>query len=284
MSDADRVVLVDIGARDGIDRRWMPFVGNLSIFAFEPDPVECDRLNDIEHDYRITYLPYALGAVQEEKRTLHITRQPGCSSLLMPNTELLSGFEYGKQLEVVRQVEVAVNRLDSILEVSPDVIKIDTQGTELEILEGSEELLSNVTAIEVEVEFVEMYKDQPLFADVDSFLRSHGFFLRGLRRDFWRNSARVDQPFGGQLMHGDALYLRQSLLASKKGFLILAAYRQYDLLANLGGTHFIPSQKLFERIVRRLISLLPYSNRDFRRTVDWARSGKATDWHDSDFF
>ena len=36
-------------------------------------------------------------------------------------------------------------------------------------------VLNTAVLIQGEVEFVEMYKGQPLFADVDSFLRSKGF-------------------------------------------------------------------------------------------------------------
>ena len=58
-----------------------------------------------------------------------------------------------------------------------DFIKIDTQGSELDILEGSLDFLSRTVGIEVEMEFVEVYKGQPLFDEVNSFLTRNGFNL-----------------------------------------------------------------------------------------------------------
>jgi len=67
-----------------------------------------------------------------------------------------------------------------------------------------------VWAIEVEVEMVEIYQGQPLFGEVDLFLRDEGFLLVDLRPYRWR---RADVPFlapaaGGEITFADALYLR----------------------------------------------------------------------------
>jgi len=45
--------------------------------------------------------------------------------------------------------------------------------------------LNNVVGIEVEVEFSELYEKQPLFNDVDNFIRDKGFELFDLRRGYW---------------------------------------------------------------------------------------------------
>jgi hypothetical protein len=39
-------------------------------------------------------------------------------------------------------------------------------------LENANTALATVGVVQCEVEFVELYQDQPLFADVDKFLRS----------------------------------------------------------------------------------------------------------------
>ena len=38
-----------------------------------------------------------------------------------------------------------------------------------------------IFGVEVEVEFIEMYQDQPLFNEVDSFMRERGFYLFDLK-------------------------------------------------------------------------------------------------------
>ena len=52
-----------------------------------------------------------------------------------------------------------------------DFIKIDVQGAELDIFKGAKEHLAQVLTIVSEVEFVPIYKNQPLFGDVYSFLK-----------------------------------------------------------------------------------------------------------------
>ena len=67
-----------------------------------------------------------------------------------------------------------------------EIIKIDTQGTELEILKaGLRTLTQRTYAIMTEVSFAELYKGQALFSDVESFLRPLGFKFYGF--DLFRN-------------------------------------------------------------------------------------------------
>lgn len=279
-----QVRLMDIGARGGIHPRWKPFYPLLEVRAFDADADECRRLNQEHHPYRIFYMPVALGAVNGEKRSLHITKAPGCSSLLLPNTELCSKFPFGSEMEVVSVQSVTLSRLDTVCpDFQPDFIKVDTQGTELEILHGAGRLLESVIGVELEVEFVHQYVGQPLFADVDAFMRSRGFSLRGLRRSLWRQDAPHTHSFGGQLVHGDALYLRNERLNSSVGHIILAAYRQYDLLAAYGATDWIPKQSRLLAFARGLASRVA-DHRSLRGMLDHLRSRSATDWHDPDFF
>ena len=177
---------------------------------------------------------------------------------------------------------MVLSRMDSVVDFQPDVIKIDTQGTEIDVLEGAGRLLDETIAVDLEVEFVDQYKGQPLFADIDAFMRSAGFLLRGLRRTYWRNSMKATHCFGGQILHGDALYVRHEALDCPKGHVILAAYRQFDLLDRFGASHLIPSEKLAIRILSRLLGGFP--NRELRRFVDRIRPPQASDWHDPDFF
>ena len=171
--------------------------------AFEPDPVECGRLNKQSWPYDIRFLPNALGSQDGTSATLHITKKPGCSSLLKPNYDLCNQFEFGSNMEIVGQYPMTLSRLDTVCDVQPDMLKVDTQGTELDILQGAGRLLDRVMAVELEVEFVPQYEGQALFADIDAFMRSKGFMLRGLRRTSWRQRAPSPHAYGGQLIHGD---------------------------------------------------------------------------------
>ena len=58
-----------------------------------------------------------------------------------------------------------------------DFFKLDTQGTELEILKGAREHLSagRISVIKTEVSFLPVYRNQCTFSDIDQFLKEHGF-------------------------------------------------------------------------------------------------------------
>jgi len=61
-----------------------------------------------------------------------------------------------------------------------EFLKLDTQGTEFEILQGAERTLAERTvAVFCEVEFFQVMEGQKLFSDVELFLREHGFAFYG---------------------------------------------------------------------------------------------------------
>lgn len=317
---SERLRFVDVGARGGIDERWRPFHGLLQVLAFEPDPEECSKLNGSASrmPYPIQFVPKALGAIDGEQASLNICKQPGCSSLLQPNLELCRAYPYGANMEVVKTWPMTLHRLDTVAAengFAVDVIKIDTQGTELGILCGAGRLLSNMLIVELEVEFVSQYVDQPQACDVNLFMRQQGFVLRGLKRTYWRRTPREGWPRstrGGQLLHGDALYVNSKLdshdagasrITILKGLIALAAYRQDDLILDLLSLPHPALADLSEAQRRTLAGMLigkppsgirkllsgftsaaGYSNRQMRRWVDELRPAGAADWHDPDFY
>jgi FkbM family methyltransferase len=142
--------------------------------GFEPVGAECDKLNAMGRTGR-TYLPYFVGDGSE--RTFYLTNTGATSSLYEPNTRLLKRFTHLEELtRTVETSRVRTHRLDDIPEVGgADYLKLDVQGAELDVLRGAERLLGSTLIVETEVEFVPMYVDQPLFADVDRHLRARGF-------------------------------------------------------------------------------------------------------------
>jgi hypothetical protein len=93
-----------------------------------------------------------------------------------------------------------------------DFLKIDVQGAELKVLHGAPRLAATALVMEIEVEFVQLYQGQPLFADVDIYMRSQGFQLHALPHGTQYYYAPVidhDQPLAGlnQLIWSDAIYI-----------------------------------------------------------------------------
>lgn len=193
------IVVVDVGARWGFSSAWDDLGEWYLAIGFEPDAQECERLAGIHRQAgtRHRVVPLALGA-RPGMATLHVTRQPACSSLYPPSARA-----YGRHptLEVITPESgtvVDLTTLDAWCAQEAvgrvDVIKIDTQGSELDVLHGAVATLGSVRAVEVEVEFNELYEGAPLFGDVDRFLRSHGFVLWKLRdlAHYTQRGARTD--------------------------------------------------------------------------------------------
>ena len=210
------LTVLDIGARNANPGRWQAFTKKLNYLGFEPDQEECLRLNDSvkrrNSIWKEQYFPFAIGKA-EEKRDFYITKEPECSSLLEPSPETLDGFSVVTKLELKEKISVNTLNLSQWAEEfsiqSVDFIKLDVQGAEFEILNGAEKLLEKVLCIEVEVEFLEVYRKQPLFSDVDKWLRSKGFVLFDIKKIYGRRSILPEGiESNGQLTWGDALYFR----------------------------------------------------------------------------
>jgi hypothetical protein len=93
-----------------------------------------------------------------------------------------------------------------------DLLKIDTQGTEAEILAHAGETLKSCLIIQTEVEFVQLYEEQPLFADVDQLLRGRGFMFHrfsGLQGRTYKPLMLNNDPYAmmSQTLWSDAIYV-----------------------------------------------------------------------------
>lgn len=222
------LVLVDVGARGGLKSNWSRAQRHLRLLGFEPDEREFNRLVELagaqggSNAFFNTALHNRRGPIR-----LHVARDRGLSSIFEPNREFLDAFPEASRFDTVDVQQVEADSLDDQLRMREitdvDFVKVDTQGSELLVLQGAEDALaSSVAGVEVEVEFSAIYKDQPLFADVDTFLRGLGFLLFDLRPCYWKREA--GRSLGGprgQVIWADALYLK-SLPALRAGLAPLA--------------------------------------------------------------
>jgi FkbM family methyltransferase len=72
---------------------------------------------------------------------------------------------------------VEMDRLDDMdLDLTDiNMMNIDVQGYELEVLKGSVNTLKQIDYIILEINSVELYKNCPMFDDINNFLIGHGF-------------------------------------------------------------------------------------------------------------
>ena len=70
--------------------------------------------------------------------------------------------------------------------------------------------------LEIEVEFAQIYKNQPLFVDIDIFARNHGFQLFDICPLYWKREP--GKNYGeqkGQIIFADVLYLKELEIFNK---------------------------------------------------------------------
>ena len=103
----------------------------------------------------------------------------GMSSLLEPDFSYLKYLHlHADWAKVEQRVLVDTVRLDDVTEVKKvDYLKIDIQGGELTVFQNATERLADCVVVHTEAMFVPMYVDQPLFSEIELFLRSQGFLV-----------------------------------------------------------------------------------------------------------
>ncbi|MHC4069365.1 MAG: FkbM family methyltransferase [Planctomycetota bacterium] len=245
--ESEPIKIVDVGAMMIEDKPdYYPLVeaGVAKVVGFEPGEKECQKLNQF-HNEGCSFLPYMIGNGSE--RTFNVCNYNMTSSLYEPNTNLLEKFQCLSELiQVVERSTVSTKRLDDIDEVQgADYLKIDVQGAEVDVFNGAENLLADIMIIHTEVEFVPLYIDQPLFAEVDQVLRKHGFLFH----KFYHNglAGRTFKPLivngdigklPSQVLWSDAIFVKNFLHYDqtlpekllKLAVILHDVYRSYDLV------------------------------------------------------
>jgi FkbM family methyltransferase len=227
------MTLCSVGSRknnalnDFGSQSWGVFAPHLAIYGFDADADACEAANrDLELrqvNWTEQHFAYVI-ANQPGDATLYVTHDSQCSSLYPPNAPFLNRFDVIRDLVSLEfTVEMETTTLDRALQAegvaAVDFCQIDVQGANLQVLEGGVELLAqSVLAIQVEVEFTPLYLGQPLFADVDQFLRDRGFMLFDLAAARRARGPVQSVSHPGQLLWGDAFYVRDPLQATTETF------------------------------------------------------------------
>lgn len=198
-------LVVDVGANVGqfalVARHRWP---KARIVSFEPLPECAAQLRavlagDDRVDCRVLALTDHAGT-----GTFHVTGAEDSSSLLPVARRQVEEFDTAE----ARTVEVPTARLDDALPEadlppagSPVLIKLDTQGTELAVLQGGEAVLARATHLLVEVSFVELYEGQADAAALTRHLVERGWDLTSVYDV--KTSRRTGEP-----LQADALFTR----------------------------------------------------------------------------
>jgi hypothetical protein len=86
---------------------------------------------------------------------------------------------------------------------TPILLKVDVQGFEKSVFKGGKKTLKNTEIIISEVSFRQLYKDQPLFEEIQDLLRQESFAFAGLLDT-------LCSPLDGSILQADALFTRKA--------------------------------------------------------------------------
>ncbi len=237
--------LLDVGSAKGMPDRWKVIKDIIFVYGFEPDEKARQKLIQNEKKLmggNIDY-PYALSN-EKKKVELNILKKPSHSSVLKPNNNFINLYtkRHPEGFELDFKVIVEAIDLDSLDLKVKDFMKIDVQGYELKVLEGSESSLKEILGLEIEVEFSELYKQQCSFGEIKDYLLINGFeFVDFTSLTRWERDSSKNTL--GLCMGGDALFLRTpEYMYSKfyddnkklKSYLaICLIYKRHDLISHV---------------------------------------------------
>tara|TARA_B100000315_G_scaffold257895_1_gene308313 strand:+ start:491 stop:1486 length:996 start_codon:yes stop_codon:yes gene_type:complete len=288
LKEDNPITIVDIGAAGGLQRRWQNLEPHIRSILFEPEPKSFIELNDNSiANFKV------LNTVLSNKKghiNFNICTKSEVSSVYKPNLSFLKLFHHSERFTIEKSLDLETNTLENELENNEineiDFIKVDAQGHELNILEGAGSFLSGTIGIETEVEFAPLYIGQPMFDDVNQYLKNKSFDLVDLKRYYWKRKT-FDHFLQdkGQLIFGDALFLKspESIYSSfganqKKIIRAIVIYLTYGYV-DLAHALYILSKDLFDsyfdkkilEILRKFQIQQPYDKIQ-SRIKDWAKS------------
>ena len=240
------IALLDVGAAHGAYDRWSTFKKYIDYFAVEPDSRSAASVFQSKNaaEYKSETLITKALWHSEGEITLNLCRKPMASSIYEPNRQFIDLFLEPERNDVVDRIKLPCETVDRVglqMNTSFDVIKLDVQGAELDVLRGATTTLQKVLAIDIEVEFCEIIKKQPLFDEIFSFLRKHN--LEFIDFSYIYRWSPDSYNGLGQATFSDALFMQSperigasnDIESVRKYATICAIYERGDLLLRLSG-------------------------------------------------
>ena len=203
LADLPVGTVIDVGANKGqFALLALELFPEAVVHAFEPLAAPFARLSAWGKDEtRLARHRLALAAIAGPA-TMQVTARDDSSSLRAITDRQVAVFP-GTHAIGTELVETA--RLDAVLSPAqlrpPTLLKIDVQGSELEVLKGAGALLGLIDWVYVECSFEELYAGQSLEPEVTAFLGAAGF----TPLVHW-NIARDE---GGRPVQADVLFGRE---------------------------------------------------------------------------
>ena len=208
-------IIFDVGGNQGQSiERFKKIFPTPTIHSFEPIKSEFDIMyKKFGNDENIFLNNFALGDKIEEKE-IHVAAQTGSSSFnkITKNTKWLKVRSKQSKITeeeyILQKQKVMINTIDNYCKDKKinriDLLKIDTQGYEDKVLEGSSDSLkdNNIRVIITEIMFDNVYDKYFSFSDIEKYIIPHNFRMVGI--DLANNNL-----FSGLVFFSDVYYFNK---------------------------------------------------------------------------
>lgn len=233
----DPFVLLDVGCGMGPDPVWRLFGDALHVYGFDANIDEIERLTQVEESPGVHYRaalvglpddhPFNVRRAADADPDVHAYFNPWgrTSTMAALDKAWSSGDHRLSETNAWAQARLATEKisLDAFVAeegiTSVDFVKVDTDGSDLEVLHSAEAMLNDTRVLGLMVESSfngDATESSNSFHNIDRLLKRHGFQLYSLSVNRYSRSA-LPAPFAfriyaqtdsGQAFWGDALYLR----------------------------------------------------------------------------
>jgi FkbM family methyltransferase len=203
-------IIFDVGAYDGrTTTQYLSLFPLAKVYAFEPFSDSFEKLKFFASTNNNIF-PYNFAVSNQNGQSLFYCNDFDATNSLLESNENIEGLQI--PLKHKKSIKVNTITIDSFTTDKEihfiDILKLDIQGGELEALKGAENLLKaqKINLIYTEIEFVQLYKNQPLYDDINNYLKGFGYELFGYYNFNFSKK--------GQLSWGDAIYCSANFLKS----------------------------------------------------------------------
>jgi len=162
--------ILDIGCFEGLwTKKIMKIFQHSRYFLFDANRENEKFLNNIVKQF--PNVSYKIKLLSNEEKKYKFYKMKSGSSIFEEKTDFPRTSEFIDSSLLSNEIN------ENIISTTNNLIKIDAQGSEINILKGLKEFIDNFEVIILEVSLHNYNKDAPLFDEVMTFMTSKKFFL-----------------------------------------------------------------------------------------------------------
>ena len=215
--------VIHVGAHFGESQEYYESLGAKHVVYIEAHPEVSKYLShEMRDNPNVTVLNYAMGDVDGVVLPFHVASNGSASSSLLKPKDHLSHYPHIKFSKTLLMVEQRT--LDSLdeegllpSEFTYNYMTIDTQGYEMQVIQGAKKSLESVVWMNCELNWVEMYEDCASADAIDKKLKEYGLTRLNSQTQFITHESLLSTPnsdmtdeiiHGGKVYWGDGFYAK----------------------------------------------------------------------------